>query len=276
MTPVVTVIIPTHNRSALVGDAIDSVLSQKGLRFEVIVVDDGSTDETTARLEGYGDRIRCVRQPHRGVSAARNHGVRLARGSWLAFLDSDDQWLPGKLVAQLTLHTAERRFGLSQTAERWVRNGRHVNQCAHHQPPTGEFFMASLLRCVVSPSAAMVRRDLFEAVGGFDESLAVCEDYDLWLRLAARTELGFIPRALVVKRAGHEEQLSERYWGMDRFRVAALVRVLAEQELNPVQRHAVLDVLRRKCTTLAHGARRRRRDAESVRYQILAEVCARV
>jgi glycosyltransferase involved in cell wall biosynthesis len=276
MTPVVSVIIPTYNRAGLVADAIDSVLRQTEVRFEVIVVDDGSTDDTAARLNAYGDRIRCVRQRQQGVSAARNHGVRLARGRWLAFLDSDDQWLAGKLAAQLALHDVEPRFGISQTAQRWVRNGRHVNQCAHHQAPTGDYFMPSLQRCMISPSAAMVRRDHFEAVGGFDESLTVCEDYDLWLRLASRTELGFIARPLVIKRAGHGGQLSERYWGMDRFRVAALMRLLVEGELSPEQRRAVREVVRRKCAILAQGARRRQREEESLRYQLLAEVCARV
>jgi GT2 family glycosyltransferase len=174
------------------------------------------------------------------------------------------------------LHSAEPRFGISQTAQRWVRNGRHVNQCAHHQPPIGDFFMPSLERCVIAPSAAMMRRDLFEAVGGFDESLEVCEDYDLWLRLATRTELGFIAHPYVIRRAGHGDQLSERYWGMDRFRVAALARLLVEGHLDPQRRRAVSDVLSRKCAILAQGARRRLRDGESARYQMLAEVCARV
>lgn len=272
--PLVSVIIPTFNRAALVTDAVESVLRQEGC-FEAIVVDDGSTDDTSLRLAAYEGRLRLVRQSQRGVAAARNHGARLARGRWLAFLDSDDEWLPGKLAAQLALHEATDDCAISQTAEIWMRNGRQINQRAHHQRPIGDFFLPSLDRCLVSASAVMLKRELFEAVGGFDESLTVCEDYDLWLRIARRARIGFIARPLVIKRAGHDDQLSERYWGMDRFRVAALMRLLMENDLDGARRRAVEEVVARKCAVLAQGARRRRREDEAERYMALAQVCAR-
>lgn len=273
-TPQVSVIIPTFNRAAMVTQAVDSVLAQTDASYELIVVDDGSGDDTSSRLARYGDRVRLARQGQRGVAAARNHGARLARGHWLAFLDSDDEWLPGKLARQLRFHAAA-DWAISQTAEIWLRNGRRVNPHAHHRKPSGEFFLPSLDRCLVSPSAVMLRRDLFDALGGFDESLAVCEDYDLWLRVARRARIGLIPEALVLKRGGHADQLSRRYWGMDRFRVAALTRLLVEADLDGARRRAVVDVVTKKCAILAQGARRRRRDDEAERYLALARECAR-
>lgn len=272
----VSVIIPTHNRAHLVVDAVESVLQQEGVAFELIVVDDGSSDDTAARLRAYGERLRYVRQRQRGVSSARNHGVRIARGDWLAFLDSDDQWLRGKLATQRAFHRAAQGIPISQTEEIWVRDGQRINQRAHHHRPVGEFFLASLRRCLVSASAVMISRELFEAVGGFDESLDVCEDYDLWLRIAQHARIGLIRQPFVTKRAGHGDQLSDRYWGMDRFRVAALTRLLATNELDLERRRAVAQVVTEKCTILAQGARRRQREDEADRYVALAEVCARV
>jgi GT2 family glycosyltransferase len=274
--PLVSVIIPTFNRAHLVVEAIDSVLQQRDPSCEVIVVDDGSTDATPQALARYAEQVRIERQPQRGVAAARNHGVRVARGRWLAFLDSDDQWLPGKLTAQRAFHASADDIEISQTEEIWLRNGRRIKRHAHHQQPAGDFFMPSLERCLVSASAVMLSRDLFESTGGFDEGLVVCEDYDLWLRIARRSAIGFIPTPLVIKRAGHGDQLSERYWGMDRFRVAALSRLLLDDGLDPNRRDAVVDVMMRKCTILAHGARRRQREEEAERYLALARVCARV
>lgn len=274
--PLVSVIIPTFNRAHLVVEAIDSVLQQRDASCEVIVVDDGSTDSTSQALAPYAERVRLERQPQRGVAAARNHGVRVARGRWLAFLDSDDLWLPGKLAAQSAFHARSKGIEISQTGEIWMRNGHRINRHAYHQQPEGDFFMPSLERCLVSPSAVMLSRTLFESAGGFDESLTVCEDYDLWLRIAQRSVIGFIAKPLIIKRAGHGDQLSERYWGMDRFRVAALSRLLLDDRLDGDRRHAVVDVMTRKCAILAHGARRRQREEEAERYLALARVCARV
>jgi glycosyltransferase involved in cell wall biosynthesis len=269
-SPPVSVVIPTRDRRAFVLEAVASVLAQRGCDCEVIVVDDGSEDGTAAALEGLGSRVRCIRQPAAGVSAARNHGARLARGEWLAFLDSDDLWKPGKLAAQLAFHQREPTVPVSHTEETWVRDGVRVNPCRHHSKPEGDIFLPSLRRCLVSPSAVMIRRVLFEQAGGFDESLPVCEDYDLWLRLSLRVPIGLIHEPLVVKRGGHADQLSRRHWGMDRFRVAALARLLAEQPMDEPRRAAAADVLREKCAILAQGARRRGRADEAERYLALA------
>lgn len=268
----VSVIIPTHNRRAFVLEAVASVLAQRHCEPEIIVVDDGSTDNTNAALRALGDRIRYVYQEARGVAAARNAGARLAGAEWLAFLDSDDLWRPDKLASQLEFHRHEPTVPISQTDEVWIRNGVRVNACRHHEKPSGDIFLPSLRRCLVSPSAVIMRRQLFFDLDGFDESLPVCEDYDLWLRASARVPVGLVASPLVIKRGGHADQLSRRFWGMDRFRVAALVRLLASGSLSGSRRAAVLEVLQQKCAILAVGARRRGRYEEAERYLDLARV----
>jgi len=272
--PRVSVVIPTRDRRDMVVEAVESVLAQRTVAPEVIVVDDGSLDDTAGVLERFGLAIRCVRTPAAGVSAARNAGARLARGEWLAFLDSDDFWLPDKLAVQLAFHDRHADVAVSQTEEIWIRDGIRVNACRHHAKPAGDIFIPSLRRCLVSPSAVMIRRSLFEESGGFDESLPVCEDYDLWLRLSLRVSIGLVPEPLVVKRGGHADQLSRRHWGMDRFRVAALARLLAAEPMDERRRAAAAEALGEKCVILAQGARRRGRDEEAERYLALAQHAA--
>jgi glycosyltransferase involved in cell wall biosynthesis len=265
-----SVIIPTRDRCAFVVEAVHSVLAQRGAEPEVIVVDDGSRDGTRAALDALQPRIRIVGLAGGGVSAARNRGAEQARGRWLAFLDSDDLWHPDKLAAQLAYHRDHPSCRISQTGEIWIRNGVRVNPRRHHAKPSGDVFLPSLARCLVSPSAVLIDRELFFEVGGFDESLAVCEDYDLWLRISARLPVGLVDRPLVVKRGGHADQLSRRHWGMDRFRVAALIKLLESGALSPERRGPTAEALRRKCGVLAAGARRRGRAQEAERYLSLA------
>lgn len=272
--PLVSVIIPTHNRRALVCGAVASALAQRDVAAEVIVVDDGSTDGTAAALAVFGGRIRYQRQPPRGVSAARNAGARLAAGVWLAFLDSDDLWRPDKLARQLAYHARTPALRASQTGEIWIRNGVRVNPCRHHRKPDGDIFASSVARCVVSPSAVLLQRELFASLGGFDEGLPVCEDYELWLRLGLRELVGLLDAPLVIKRGGHADQLSRRYWGMDRFRVAALAKLLATGAVCGPRRAVAVEALWQKCAVLAQGARRRGRLDEAERYLAVARACA--
>ncbi len=159
-------------------------------------------------------------------SAARNTGVSRSSGRYLALLDSDDLWLPGKLARQTAFMIGRPDVEICQTEEIWIRNGVRVNPKAAHRKPSGDVFLRSLDLCLVSPSAVMMTRELFERAGGFDESFPVCEDYDLWLRIAAERPIPLIPEALVVKRGGHADQLSRSTWGMDRYRVRALQKLL--------------------------------------------------
>jgi GT2 family glycosyltransferase len=268
----VSVVIPTFNRRVFVREAVASACAQRGADFEVVVVDDGSTDGTAAALEEEcGTDIRLLSTANRGVSGARNLGVAASRGELIAFLDSDDLWLPGKLAAQTAFFAAHPEADICQTEEIWIRDGVRVNPCAHHRKPSGDIFEPSLRLCLVSPSAVMLRRKLFERVGGFNERLPVCEDYDLWLRIARDTSVWLIDQALIIKRGGHADQLSRRFWGMDRFRVAALTRLLEQGKLTPGQRQATLSALTDKCAILAKGAARRGRHAEAEAYRLLPD-----
>ena len=265
----VSAIIPTHNRPAFLREALASVCAQTYRNVEIVVVDDGSTPAARVATQrviaefarGQDLPVRCIVQPHRGVSAARNRGVRAGRGELLAFLDSDDVWLPDKLARQVALFDAEPRTQICQTEEIWRRRGVRVNPRAVHRKPDGDVFFASLTRCVVSPSAVMLRRSLFERVGGFDEALPACEDYDLWLRIAVNEPVPLIDMPLVLKRGGHADQLSCRYWGMDRFRIVTLRKLLDLGRLSGPRRRATLDMLHAKCRILAQGAQKRGKSA---------------
>ncbi|MBI4527663.1 MAG: glycosyltransferase family 2 protein [Deltaproteobacteria bacterium] len=270
MAPLVSVIIPTCNRWPMVAEAVESVLGQSFKRFELIVVDDGSEDGTAMNLRQYGSRLRVIFQPRRGVAAARNVGVRASAGEYLAFLDSDDLWKRRKLEIQLDFMQAHREIQICQTDEIWIRRGIRVNPKLKHRKPSGDIFRASLDLCLVSPSAVMIARELFARAGGFDETLPVCEDYDLWLRIAVDTPVLLIPMPLVIKRGGHEDQLSRSTWGFDRFRALAL-RKLLDSGLAGEKRRWVLEALGRKVAVLAQGARRRGREAEARSYEALAE-----
>jgi len=252
----------------MVGEAVASVLSQKFADFELIVVDDGSTDGTAGELAGFGSTVRFISTPKRGVSAARNTGVRASGGRYLAFLDSDDLWKAGKLVRQTAFMEEHPQVQICQTEEIWVRNGIRVNPKLVHRKPSGDVFLRSLDLCLVSPSAVMMTRDLFERVGGFDESFPVCEDYDLWLRVSVQEPIPLIPVPLVIKRGGHADQLSRSMWGMDRYRVLALQKLL-RAGLVDSRRAAVLSVLRRKVAVLSNGARKRGKLHEAAEFEAM-------
>jgi len=259
--PEVSVIIPTYNRREFLREAIASVLAQTYRDFALIVIDDGSEDDTAAVVREFTG-ICYVFQPNRGVSAARNRGVALSSGALLAFLDSDDLWQPRKLEQQVAFFSAHSDARICQTEEIWLRHGVRVNSHNKHRKAGGDIFARSLALCLVSPSAVMLRRDLFERMGGFDESLPACEDYDLWLRIAATEPIYLIETPLVIKRGGHADQLSRRYWGMDRFRVTTLCKLLDSGVLSAEQRRLTHDMLRTKCTILAQGARKRGKDSQ--------------
>lgn len=268
-SPRVSVIIPTYNRSWCLSEAIDSVLSQTYHNTELIVVDDGSTDETPALLARYGNRLRCLRQTNRGVSAARNHGIQAADGVLIALLDSDDTWQPDKLARQVDFFDRQPAAKICQTEETWIRRGVRVNPKRRHRKPSGWIFEASLALCLVSPSAVMMRRELLEEMGGFDESLPACEDYDLWLRVSLRYPIHLIDDALVVKRGGHGDQLSGTA-GLDRYRIQSLDKILGGEELTPSQARAAEAMLREKCRIYAAGCRKRGKIEMAETYETLA------
>ncbi len=268
--PLVSVIIPTYNRDWIVAEAIDSVLAQDFSDYELIVVDDGSNDGTPKILAAYGDRITVLRQPNRGVSAARNRGIAAAAGHLMAFLDSDDLWLPQKLSTQVNFFAEHPEAVICQTEERWIRNGVRVNPKKRHLKFSGMIFERSLALCLVSPSAVMIKKSLFDTVGLFDENLPACEDYDLWLRVSCRYPVHLIDTELIIKRGGHEDQLSKAA-GLDKYRIQSLLKLLQDNCLTPQQKQAVMITLVEKCDVYAGGCRKRGKLEEAQTFYQLAD-----
>ena len=275
----VSVVIPTYNRQDRLPAAIRSVLKQSSPPAEIVVVDDGSTDGTPALMEriqqefspdGPPDgppEVRYFRQENKGVSAARNHGIRVAEHDWIAFLDSDDEWLPRKLERQFGALAREPGLRFCHTDEIWIRKGRRVNPMKKHAKYGGRIFNRCLPLCVISPSSALIHRDLFDRHGLFDPELPVCEDYDLWLRICAREPVLYVDEPLLMKFGGHEDQLSHRYWGMDRFRIRALEKLIRSGVLEGAALAAALDTLHRKIDIYIAGAEKRLKFEEAGRYR---------
>ena len=265
----ITAVIPTHNRSAALRRALESVGAQTRPPDEIIVVDDGSTDDTPSLVRRDFPNVNYIHQENAGVSAARNRGVASARSEWVAFLDSDDEWRPSKLERQEEALAANPNYHLCHTNETWIRDGRRVNEGKRHAKAGGWIFQRCLPLCVISPSAAVVRRSLLQELGGFDETLTVCEDYDMWLRICARHPVLFLEEPLTLKYGGHDDQLSRRYWGMDRFRVQAIEKILSENILSPEDRAAAVAVLIEKIDVYLDGARKRGKIDEVKKYEAI-------
>ncbi|HVN95735.1 MAG TPA: glycosyltransferase family 2 protein [Syntrophorhabdaceae bacterium] len=259
----ISVVITTYNRKAFLRDAVLSVLNQDYLDKEVIVIDDGSTDNSSEVLEGLP--VRYLLKENRGISSARNKGIELARGEYIAFLDVDDLWKKAKLSIQMT-EMCKKDYLVSYTDEIWMRNKRHLNQKARHKKYSGLIFERCLPLCIISPSSVLMKRDVFDCVGKFDESMPVCEDYDMWLRVSAHYPVLFVDKPLIVKQGGHEDQLSKRYPAMDRFRIDSIVRILDSNVLNEQMRNAAISELTKKCTIYAKGALKRGKIAEADSY----------
>ncbi len=263
----ISVVIPTFNRKNRVIQAIESVCNQTHPPSQVVVVDDGSTDDTAQMIQNSYPEITLLEQCNRGVSAARNAGIAVAKGDWIAFLDSDDRWLPEKLARQVAELKRCEGVQLCHCDEIWIRNGRRVNPRNVHKKRGGHIFEHCLPRCCISPSATLMRRGLFSELGEFDETLPACEDYDYWLRLCTHYPVHYIDEPLLVKYGGHSDQLSKMHWGMDRFRIRVLMRLLKSGTLSSEQESSTLAVLRKKVSVYGNGARRRGRMEEVNKLQ---------
>jgi len=229
-----SVVMPVYNEIHTIEEILHQVRALP-LELEIIVVDDGSTDDTHQMVERSFPGCRYLHQPNRGVSSARNLGIEASRGEWVALLDSDDEWLPEKLANQLQLLTDLPDHPLCHTEEIWVRKGRRVNAMKKHAKSGGWIFLNCLPLCVISPSSVLIRRSLFDEIGLFDESLPACEDYDLWLRICARHPVAYLETPQIVKYGGHADQLSQKFWGMDRFRIRALEKIIGSGAIDGEQ-----------------------------------------
>jgi len=275
----ISVIIPTYNRASFLGEAIPSVLNQRAFQpteaspsFELIVVDDGSTDDTRDTVASFGKSVHYQFQPHQGVSAARNLGLRVASGDFVAFLDSDDLWKEEKIANQMSFMKAFPRAKACYTEEVWIRRRVVVNPKKKHQKYSGWIFDKVLPLCLISLSSALFRKEIFEEIGRFDERLPACEDYDFGIRLTHRYPVFLLSKPLIVKRGGHSDQLSRKYWGMDRYRIQALEKAL-NLDLTPEQEKLVKREIVRKARIVANGFRKRKNFDGVRKYTGLIQKC---
>ncbi|MEI6079455.1 MAG: glycosyltransferase family A protein [bacterium] len=265
----VSVIIPTYNRAALLARAVQSVLSQTYKDLELIIVDDGSIDNTkelVQELVASDQRIKYFYIPNSGVSKARNLGIQKSKGELIAFLDSDDEWLPQKLQKQVQLYLNE-PYHLCHSDEIWVKNGKKMNQMKKHEKSGGDIFIKCLPLCCISPSASILTRKLLDEVGLFDDELEVCEDYDLWLRVTARYPVSFIEEPLIIKHGGHDDQLSNRSWGNDTYRVTALQKIISSGLVSGEKLAACIQMLKYKCEILSNGFEKHGKQKEAMFYK---------
>lgn len=267
----VSVVIPTYNRCEYLRRALASVYRQSYPAYEVLVVDDGSIDNTATMVKQHFPRVNYLYQANMGVSAARNYGLQQARGDWIALLDSDDEWLPNKLLTQVEVLCGQPDVKVCHTEEIWIRNGRRVNPKLKHRKSGGWIFRHCLPLCAMSPSSILLHRSVFETVGLFDITLPACEDYDMWLRITARYPVLYVEQPQIIKYGGHADQLSRQYWGMDRFRIQALERIIVSGILDDEDRDEAVAVLRRKCEIYRQGALKRSKRQEAGYYQQLIE-----
>lgn len=266
----ISVIIPTFNRANLLKRALTSVYAQTLAADEVIVVDDGSTDNSETLIHKHFPQAKYFFQENRGVSAARNTGIQQAQGQWLAFLDSDDEWLPEKLALQISA-LQKTAYKICHTEEIWIRNGVRVNPMHKHKKSGGWIFKQCLPLCAMSPSSIMIHHDVFQQTGLFDVSLPACEDYDLWLKITARYPVLFIEQPQIKKYGGHHDQLSQKYWGMDRFRIQALENIINSQCLTLENKQAAISMLLKKANIYQKGALKRQKNEEAKCYQELVK-----
>ncbi|MBA7521036.1 hypothetical protein ES705_13136 [subsurface metagenome] len=272
----ISVIIPTYNRASFLDEAIQSVLNQdyfvrnSSSSFEFLVVDDGSTDNTKEIVKSFGNKMKYHFQENKGVSAARNLGLDLAQGDYIAFLDSDDLWKKEKISIQVSFMNAFPQAKVCYTEEIWIRRGVFVNPKKKHRKYSGWIFDRVLPLCLISLSSALFRREVFEETGKFDEELLVCEDYDFGIRLALKYPVYFLSKPLIIKRGGHADQLSRKYWGMDRFRIKALEKALY-LDLTPHQEMLVRQEIVRKCQILGTGFEKRNNRDEARKYLALMD-----
>ncbi len=265
----ISVILPTLNRCKVLKRALLSIYAQRHPIHEVIVIDGGSTDGTQEMISDQFPECRYISEETKGVSHARNIGILQSSGDWIALLDSDDEWLPSKLTMQVEELATQPECRLCHTEEIWVRNGVRVNQMKKHAKSGGWIFRKCLPLCVISPSATLLKRSLLDEVGLFDEEMIVCEDYDLWLRICSQEPVAYVEQPQIIKYGGHEDQLSHQLWGMDRFRIRALEKIINSGQLKDDDKQAAIKTLTKKARIMANGAEKRGKYERAALYREL-------
>ena len=269
-----TVIITTYNRRYLLKKALDSVLAQTCTDYEIIVVDDGSTDNT-AEYQYYKEYSQvnfCILSSNQGVSKVRNTAILTSKGQWLAFLDSDDEWLPNKLEQQKIFIQKNQNLQIFQCLEYWHRNNKKVNIPHKYKKIEGYILEQLLKNCLVTISSVCIKKTLFLEIGYFDEKLYCCEDYDLWLRIANKQHyFGLQNEYLVVRNGGHQDQLSHKYQAIDRFRIYALIKILCEPDLPDYTMYLVQKTLLSKINILLTGSKKRTNHSYDSLLQLLLQ-----
>jgi len=260
----ITAIIPTFNRVNYLPRAINSVKNQTYKLAEIIIIDDGSTDETEKTLSQIS-KIKVIKTKNKGVSHARNTGIKASKHEWIAFLDSDDIWMQRKMEQQVIFHKANPNILFSHTGERWLRDNRHVKYPKSLKKPSGECFLQNISTCKIATSSALIHKSIFEEVGYFNEELSVCEDYDLWLRVTNRYNIGLINKELITKFAGHK-QLSSSIFAIDRYHIYSLKKFLNSRFSDEVRQEII-----RKCNILIKGAKKHKNQEILEKYSKLLE-----
>ena len=254
----ISVVIPTLNRVNTLQRALDSVINQTYRPAEIIVVDNGSSDGTLKFLREQYPKITILSENKIGVSSARNKGIKKSINQWIALLDSDDAWHPRKLEIQTSmLDSALKEYNLIHTDEVWFRNNKHINQMKKHKKQGGYIFERCLSLCCISPSSVLFKKNILDKVGLFDESLPVCEDYDMWLKICSSEEVLFAQDKLTYKYGGHKDQLSKSYWGMDRFRIKSIENIIKNFDLTYKQKKQAKKELIKKLKIIINGAFKR-------------------
>ena len=259
----ISVVIPTFNRISLVARAIDSVLKQSLNPYEIIVVDDGSDDGTSEMIQNKYRSIKLIQQQNNGVSAARNNGIKHAKGDWIGLLDSDDEWTEKKLENQADRLIKTPEYDFCHTNEIWIRNCVRVNQRKKHKKYGGYIFGKCLDICRISPSSVLFRKNILDHVGWFDNQLPVCEDYDLWLRITSEYRILFIDEPLIIKYGCQDDQLSRSVESIEFFRIKSLENLLDMTELSTNNRVLAIQMIIKKYNIYLNGLVKRKKQSEA-------------
>ena len=259
----ISVVIPSYNRIQFIGVTLKSILNQSFKPFEIILVDDGSSDGTSKMVKEKFPFVKLIYQQNSGVSSARNTGIKAAQGEWVAFLDSDDEWFPEKLENQISTIHKNPGILFYHSNETWIKNGILINQKKKHRKYGGWIFEKCLDICRISPSSVLMHKSIFTKVGLFDENLPICEDYDMWLRVTSKYKIFYSDKVLIKKNGGHSDQLSIAPNGIENYRAYAIEKLLKEKKLNETQLKISRLVLIKKFKIFRSGLLKRGKKIEA-------------